>query len=50
MTAEIEQSDDYRDVLLGVARTVTFTAPETDTSASPPHLPSDSGDVRNIFG
>ncbi|MEB8342683.1 hypothetical protein [Streptomyces endophyticus] len=50
VTAETEQTDAYRDVLLGVARTVTFTAPEADTAASPPYLAPEDGDVRNIFG
>ncbi|MFJ9128809.1 hypothetical protein ACIRJS_32380 [Streptomyces sp. NPDC102340] len=50
VTPEIEQADDYRDVLLGVARTVTFSDPQAGTTATPPHLEPETGDVRNVFG
>ncbi|MFF3496757.1 hypothetical protein ACFYWS_36080 [Streptomyces sp. NPDC002795] len=50
VTAEIAQAADYRDILLGVARTVTFGDPQAGTTATPPHLVPETGDVRNVFG
>ncbi|MYT73317.1 MULTISPECIES: hypothetical protein [unclassified Streptomyces] len=50
VTPEIEQADDYRNVLVGVARTVTFTDPLADTAAPPPGLEPEPDDVRNVFG
>ncbi|MHB9758404.1 hypothetical protein ACYBSK_28830 [Streptomyces sp. BYX5S] len=50
VTAEIEQADDYRDVLLGVARTVTFSDPQAGDAAGPTSQAPDTDSVRKIFG
>lgn len=51
VTAAVELADDYRNVLLGVARTVTFTRPGGADGETPEPTPGSGAEaVRNDFG
>lgn len=52
VTSSVELAEDYRSVLLGVARTVTFTDPAQESYVEKATHPAtaDAGSIRNVFG
>ncbi|WP_369172732.1 hypothetical protein AB5J49_34275 [Streptomyces sp. R28] len=55
VTPDLDSADDYRNILLGIARTLTFTDPERATAANkapqePEALTGVAATIRNDFG
>lgn len=54
VTPDLDSADDYRNILLGIARTLTFTDPERaaadDKSPHEPEAPTGAAAIRNDFG
>ncbi|MDI3385634.1 hypothetical protein QIS99_05295 [Streptomyces sp. B-S-A8] len=54
VTPDLDSADDYRNILLGIARTLTFTDPEqaeaADSAQEPAALTGAAAVIRNDFG
>jgi hypothetical protein len=53
VTPDLDSADDYRNILLGIARTLTFTDPARAMAADEdrePEAPTGAAAMRNDFG